>query len=287
MTASHRTVVSTIESPGHWQPRSAVAVLSTSDTKTTESVCLDPLLVRLGAMALGDARRPAARQRAIEWYLPMTEFLARRFSGRGEPLADLTQIAAIGLIKAIDRYDASRGIPFASYAIPTILGEIKRHFRDTAWTVRVPRRLQELRPRLGIAFEELAQARRCAPTTAEVAVRVGVSSAEVQDAQRSANAYSPMSFDQLVPRGEDLFLVDALGGPDPGIEAVDNLMTLHRGLAGLPARDLRVITLRYVGDMTQAQIAVDVGVSQMQISRILSRSLVSLRQSMNAMSSAS
>jgi RNA polymerase sigma-B factor len=267
--------------PGHWRPRAVIAVVSTPGTEAAQSPSADPLLVRLGALALDDARRPAARELAIQWYLPMTEFLARRFSGRGEPLADLTQVAAIGLIKAVDRYDAGRGVPFASYAIPTILGEIKRHFRDTAWTVRVPRRLQELRPRLGVAFEELAQARQREPSKSEVAVWLGVSTTEAQDARRSARAFRPVSFDEPVQRGDQVFLVDPSGGPDPGIEAVENLMTLHRGLAGLSERDLRVVTLRYAGDLTQAEIAADVGLSQMQISRILARSLLSLRESID------
>jgi RNA polymerase sigma-B factor len=138
----------------------------------------------------------AVRARVIESYLPMSVYLARRFGGRGEPLADLTQVAAIGLIKAVDGYDATRGVPFAGYAIPTIVGEIKRYFRDAGWTVRVPRRLRELGPQLASAVEELAQVLHRWPTTVELADRLGVSRDEVLEARRCAAGYRPRSFEE-------------------------------------------------------------------------------------------
>jgi RNA polymerase sigma-B factor len=145
----------------------------------------------------------------------MALHLARRFHGRGEQLTDLTQIAAIGLIKAIDRYDPHRGLPFASYAIPTILGEVKRHFRDHARTIHTPRRLQELRPQLVTATEDLTQTLRRAPTTAELATQMGISQHEVLDTLRSANAYRPMSLDRPARDREELSLIDAIGCTDP------------------------------------------------------------------------
>jgi RNA polymerase sigma-B factor len=177
--------------PGRWRPRPRTAMrLSTSDVHLpdTGQAHPDALLARLRGMAPGDPRRAAVRARVIEWYLPMSVYLARRFGGRGEPLADLTQVAAIGLIKAVDRYDATRGVPFAGYAIPTIAGEIKRYFRDAGWTVRVPRRLQELGPQLATAVEELAQVLHRSPTTAELAARLDVSRGDVLEARRSASA---------------------------------------------------------------------------------------------------
>ncbi|MEU7903491.1 SigB/SigF/SigG family RNA polymerase sigma factor [Actinoplanes sp. NPDC049118] len=242
----------------------------------------EALLARLRSLAPGDAGRAAARAKVIDWYLPMAMCLARRFGGRGEPLADLTQVAAIGLIKAVDRYDAARGVPFASYAIPTILGEIKRHFRDAGWTVRVPRRLQELGPQLATAVEDLAQALHRSPTTQELAARLGVSRGDVLDTMQCTTAYRPRSLEQPVNGTEALRLIDTLSGTDSGLDAVDRHETLRWALALLPAREQRVIGLRFGGDMTQAQIAAQLGVSQMQVSRLLTRSMITLRDAMRA-----
>jgi RNA polymerase sigma-B factor len=237
----------------------------------------DALLVRLSGLAPDDADRAVLRAQAIESYLPMAVVLARRFGGRGEPLADLVQVAAIGLIKAVDRYDPHRGVPFAGYAMPTILGELKRHFRDRGWTVQVPRRLRELGPRLAVATEELAQILHRSPTTAELATRLAVSHGDVLEARQCASAYRPSSFEQPPFGREQLHLLDVLGGLDPELEAVDRRETLRRRLARLPERQRRVLALRYLADMTQAQIAADIGVSQMQVSRLLAQSLTRLR----------
>ena len=267
-------------SPGKWQPRpTSPAPTSTVDAEVSPR---DGLLVELGALASDDVRRVAIRAQVIEWYLPMAGYLARRFNGRGEPLADLTQVAVIGLIKAVDRYDADRGVAFASYAIPTILGEVKRHFRDAAWNVRVPRRLQELKLRLTTVTEDLTHTLHRSPTTAELAAELGVGQREVLAARHCATAYRPLSFERAAPGSDDLRLIDSLGGPDPGIEAVDRRETLRLRLAELPERERRIITLRYFGGMTQAQIAAEVGVSQMQISRLLSQSLIRLHDGMLA-----
>ena len=182
--------------PGRWQPRSfRAATVSTSDARMPDvgRVEADPLLIRLGGLAPGDVDRTAVRASAIEWYLPMAIHLARRFGGRGEPLADLTQVAAIGLIKAVDRYDAARGVPFATYAFPTILGELKRHFRDSGWNVRAPRRIQELCPRLVVAGDELTHLLHRSPTTTELATLLGVSRGEVLEAQCYATVGRPLT----------------------------------------------------------------------------------------------
>jgi RNA polymerase sigma-B factor len=290
MTAATATVRHTqaaslpTDESGRWQPRpGAVAMTSTPDLHVPGGgrAYPDALLARLHGLPPDDAGRAAARVHVIDWYLPMSESVARRFAGRGEPLADLTQVAAIGLIKAVDRYDVTRGVPFAGYAIPTIAGEIKRYFRYAGWTVRVPRWLQELGPQLAAAVEELAQVLHRSPTTAELAARLDVSRGDVLEARRSASAYRPLSFEQPVPGSDDLWLIDALSGPDPGIDAVDRRETLRRGLAALPVRSRRIIALRFVGDLTQAQIAARLGMSQMHVSRLLAHALTWLRDAMH------
>jgi RNA polymerase sigma-B factor len=247
---------------------------------TPVSVRVDGLMARLSGLAPGDADRVALRASAIEWYLPMAVYLARRFAGRGEPQADLTQVAVIGLIKAVDRFDACHGVPFPSYAIPTILGELKRHFRDTTWNVRVPRRVQEVKLHLVSAIESLAQALRRSPTTEEVAARLGVSPRDVLLAEACATAYRPISVHQPAPGHGDLYLIDMIADTDHGMEAVDNRETLRALIADLPAREQRVIRMRFFADMTQAQIAAEIGVSQMHVSRLLSRTLAQLRDEM-------
>ena len=265
-----------------WQPRSGCAAVPTADAPAAGLPHPDALLIRLAALAPGDAARVAVRTRVIEWYLPMASYLARRFGGRGEPLVDLTQVAVIGLIKAVDRYDPRFGVPFAGYAIPTIVGQIKRYFRNAGGTVRLPRRLQELRLHLVSVTEDLTHALLRSPTTAELAVQLGVSQRDVLAAQRSASAYRPLSLEQPASGSEGLRLIDSLGGSDAGIEAVDRRETIRAGLAGLPARERRIIVLRYYADMTQTQIAAEIGVSQMHVSRLLAQTLTQLRDGMLA-----
>jgi RNA polymerase sigma-B factor len=239
----------------------------------------DALLARLARLAPGDTRRVAVRAEVIEWFLPLAVNLARRFGGRGEPVADLRQVAVIGLIRAVDRFDPDRGVPFVYYATPTILGSIKRHFRDSTWSVRVPRQLQEMIPQLGAATEELAQALQRSPTTVELAARLDVSPADVRAARLSANAYRPMSFDR--PLGWDgPGLIDVVGDLDPRIDAADSHEALRVGLAALPVRDQQIIGLRFFADMTQTQIGAELGISQMHVSRLLTKALAQLRAAM-------
>lgn len=273
--------LTTYPSPS-WRPRWPASSASTRNSDVTRVATGDAFLARLGRLASSDPDRIALRARAIDWYLPMAAHLARRFRGRGEPLTDLTQIAAIGLIKAIDHYDPHRGLPFASYAIPTILGEVKRHFRDNARTIHVPRGLQELRPQLVRAIEDLTHALHRAPTTAELAARLGISQREVVDTRRSASAYRPLSLDRPVHDGDDPTLIDAIGVTDPAIAAVDTSEMLRVRLAKLPEREQRIINLRYFSGLTQIQIAAEIGVSQMHISRLLARSLAQLRTDIRA-----
>lgn len=239
----------------------------------------DDLLVRLGELASDDAERSALRARVIEEYLPLAAALARRYAGRGESADDLTQVAVIGLIGAVDRFDAARGVPFAGYATPTILGGIKRYFRDLTWSVRVPRRLQELRMHVITSTEELSQSLRRSPTIDEVAARLDVSADDVRAARVSANAYRPISFEQAAT-GPTLTVLDTLGEVDPGIEAADWHSALRLALHDLPKRDQRIIALRFFGDMPQNQIAAEIGVSQMHVSRLLTHALARLRTSL-------
>lgn len=236
------------------------------------------LLAEMVGLANGDPRRERLRARVIEWYLPLAAFLARRFAGRGERLDDLTQVAAVGLIKAVDRFDPARGVDFDGFAVPTIVGEIKRHFRDTTWAVRVPRRLQELKLRMPAATADLFQTLQRVPTNAEVADRLGISSPEMVLAQLSTNAYHPFSIDWSPSFGPALRPEDWLGGPDPDLEAVDNLTTLRVLLARLPVREQRILAMRFEADMTQVQIATAIGISQMHVSRLLLKSLAQLRE---------
>jgi RNA polymerase sigma-B factor len=236
----------------------------------------EALLARWSGLAPGDARWAAARAEVIEAYLPLAAYLAHRFANRGEPLADLTQVATVGLIKAVDRFDASRGVPFASFATPTIVGELKRYFRDTAWSLRVPREFKELALNLWAASEELAQVLRHSPTTAELAVRLEVSAEDVRAARLATNAYRTTSLDDT-PREDDRYLVDTLGGLDPHIAAAEWHEVLRLALAELRPQDRRAIGLRFFAELTQAQIGAELGVSQMQVSRLLTRALARLR----------
>jgi RNA polymerase sigma-B factor len=267
----------------HWRPRPPAALtVSISVPPAAGLGHPDALLLRLAELPLDDICRFALRARAIEGYLPMAACLARRFAGRGEPLADLTQVAVIGLIKAVDRFDATRGVAFAGYATPTILGELKRHFRDTTWNVRVPRRLQELKLQLSTVTNDLAHLLHRSPTTAEVAVRLGVTQHEVLLAQAANTAYRPDSIQQPASGHDGLFLIDQLAVIDRGIDFVDNRETLRVLLAELSAREQLVIRMRFFKDMTQAEIAIQIGVSQMQVSRLLAKSLSRLHDRMLA-----
>jgi RNA polymerase sigma-B factor len=191
-------------------------------------------------------RAEATRHELVELHLPLAEYLARRFGNRGEPHEDLVQVATIGLIKAIDRFDPERGVAFSTYATPTIVGEIKRHFRDRGWTIRVPRRLQEMQA--------------------------------VIEGLESANAYSPLSLDAPDPAGEVGAVIEQLGDTDEALDAVVDRETVKPLLDQLDARAKKILLLRFFRNMTQSQIADELGISQMHVSRLLSRTLSELRQ---------
>jgi RNA polymerase sigma-B factor len=236
------------------------------------------MFVRLAALGEDSPERAALRDRLVEMHLPLVEHLARRFRNRGEPLDDLIQVATIGLIKSVDRFDIERGVEFSTYATPTIVGEIKRHFRDRGWAVRVPRRLQELRLQLTTATGELSQEHGRAPTVAELARRLKISEEEVLEGLESANAYSTLSLDVPEQGDEEApAVVDSLGSEDEALEGVEYRESLKPLLERLPAREKKILLLRFFGNMTQSQIAAEIGISQMHVSRLLARTLAQLR----------
>ncbi len=236
------------------------------------------LFVELRSLPEGSPEKAELRNRLVRMHLPLVEHLARRFRNRGEPLDDLTQVATIGLIKSVDRFDPERGVEFSTYATPTVVGEIKRHFRDKGWAVRVPRRLQELRLSLTTATAELSQQHGRSPTVHELAERLGISEEEVLEGLESANAYSTLSLDVPDTDDESPAVADTLGAEDEALEGVEYRESLKPLLEDLPPREKRILLLRFFGNMTQSQIAQEVGISQMHVSRLLARTLAQLRE---------
>jgi RNA polymerase sigma-B factor len=215
------------------------------------------------------------RATLIVSHLGLVEYLARRFAGRGEPMDDLVQVATIGLVKAVDRFDPEREVEFSTYAAPTILGEIKRHFRDKGWGLRVPRRLQELSLRLGPVIARLSQDLGRSPTVAEIARAARVSQDDVLEAMDSGQAYTLASLD--TSKEESRAIHERVGDPDEHLEALEALLFVGSILQRLPARERRLLELRFFRGMTQSQIAKEMGISQMHVSRLLSRTLAELR----------
>jgi RNA polymerase sigma-B factor len=241
------------------------------------------LFERLATLRDDDEQRLRIRGELVELHLPLVEYLARRFRNRGEWLDDLTQVATIGLIKSIDRFDLERGVEFSTYATPTIVGEIKRHFRDQGWAVRVPRRLQELKLALTKAIGDLAQREGRAPTVAEIAAHLQMSEEEVLEGLETANAYSTVSLDAPESGDDDAPAVaETLGMLDDALEGVEYRESLKPLLEQLPPREKRILLLRFFGNMTQSQIASELGISQMHVSRLLARTLTQLRAGLTA-----
>ena len=202
--------------------------------------------------------------------------------GRNEPMSDLVQVGAIGLIKAIDRFDPERQLEFSTYATPTILGEIKRHFRDTGWLIHVPRRAQELQTTLNAARADLSQEMGRAPTVKELSERIGIDEETVLEALDAARAYSGVPLDVLAAPGESVPEHPMLGVLDEGFEQVEQRAMLREVIAKLPEAERDILLLRFVANKTQTEIAAIVGVSQMQVSRLVARGLKRLRESLGA-----
>lgn len=244
-----------------------------------EDVFLDERAAELFERLAGDDE--AAREQLVEHYYSLAESLARRFDGYGEPLDDLVQVASIGLLKAVDRFDPSRGYRFSTYATPTIIGELKRHFRDRGWAVRMPRRLQENALRLRSVVAQLSQELRRSPTVQEISERSGMTTEEVLEASDALDAYSGVSLDAPINEDDDgRTSVERLGGEDDRIDVVEGWADLEPYLLELPERERTILYLRFFQGWTQSKIAEEVDISQMHVSRLLSRTLKDLRKRM-------
>jgi len=220
----------------------------------------------------------AARDRLIESFLPVIRSIAYRYAGRGEQLDDLEQVASVGLIKAIERFDLDREVELMTYVFPTVVGELKRHFRDRGWSVTVPRRLKELHYRLSRLIEELTATLGRSPTIAELAQEVGVDEEEVVEALEVGRAYASRSLTRAVDsdEGAGAELIDLIDDEERGYEAAENRELLASGLRALDERERRIVQLRFVEGLTQSQIAVEIGISQMHVSRLIRRAIEKL-----------
>ena len=239
------------------------------------------LLEQFRELKSGDPGYQQIRDELVLMNMPLVEHLARRFRDRGEPYDDLVQVGTMGLIKAVDRFDAERGAELSTYATPTIIGEIKRHFRDRGWAIRVPRRLQELRLAINRASSELSQELGRSPTVPEMAEHLNISEDEVLEGLQSAQAYATASIDSSSPDNESedggASLQDVLGSLDDAIEDIENRESLKPLLNELPERERAILVMRFFQDRTQSEIADELGISQMHVSRLLNRTLVKLR----------
>ncbi|HVL33238.1 MAG TPA: SigB/SigF/SigG family RNA polymerase sigma factor [Actinomycetota bacterium] len=227
---------------------------------------------------------PSAREGLVHLYYPLVEYLARRFRSRGEPIDDLIQVASIGLLKAIDRFDTERGVKFSTYAVPTIIGELKRHFRDTGWAMRVPRRLQErallLRTVISSAYQELGRS----PTVSEIAKRAGLTDEEVLEAMDTMHAHSLESLD-TPSEGDEKSPMHAVGAEDDTLEILEGWANVAPLLRTLPERERSLLYYRFVCGMPQSQIADKLGISQMHVSRLLAKTLSTLRKAVGEVES--
>lgn len=291
---THRNTPGSLHSGQHLgvpHPRAAdrtEATASTSseslvETPEDEYAHLIPLQRRYAELAPGEPQRQRLRDQLISGYRPVAEHLARRFTGRGEPLEDLIQVATLGLINAIDRFDASRGVHFLSFAVPTITGEIRRYFRDHGWSTRVPRRLKDLNLAIRRAQAELSQQLGRAARPSELADRLGAPTSKVVEALHAAEAYRCSSLEQTLSCGDTTTTPDEfIGDLDAQICLIEDRATLRPLLAELAPRDRRILGLRFFHELTQSQIAEQVGVSQMHVSRLLHQALTFLHDRMTS-----
>ena len=222
----------------------------------------------------------AARDRLIESFIPVVRSIAYRYAGRGEQIDDLEQVASVGLIKAIERFDLDRDVELMTYVFPTVVGELKRHFRDRGWSVTVPRRLKELHYRLSRLIEELTATLGRSPTIAELAHEAGVEEEEVVEALEVGRAYASRSLTRALDsdEGGGAELIDLIDDEERGYEAAENRELLASGLKALDDRERRIVQLRFVEGLTQSQIAVEIGISQMHVSRLIRRALETLSE---------
>ncbi|MET7989157.1 RNA polymerase sigma factor SigF [Streptomyces sp. NPDC005281] len=238
---------------------------------------------QLAVLEEGTPQYQYARNTLIEMNVTLVQYAASRFRSRGsEEMEDIVQVGTIGLIKAIDRFELSREVEFTSFAVPYIVGEIKRFFRDTTWAVHVPRRLQEARVQLAKATEELRSRLGRTPTVRELSQLMSLSEEEVNEARLASNGYTSSSLDAAITSGEDgeAALADFIGTDDHALELIEDFNALAPLIAGLDDRERRIIHMRFVEELTQAQIGEHLGISQMHVSRLLNRTLAKLREGM-------
>jgi RNA polymerase sigma-B factor len=259
-----------------------VAVIEAEHSGVTRRAEAEHLFDELNQMPEGKRRASRVRVRLVELHMPLVIYLANRFSGRSEPMDDLVQVATIGLLKAIDRFEPDRGLAFSTYATPTILGEIKRHFRDTAWLVHVPRRAREMQVAVRTARGELSQRLSRSPTIEEIADFLDIGQDVVVEAVEVAQAYSGVPLDALVPPGEVAPTHPGLASSEAGYERTEQRALLRAAIAELPQAERETLLLRFFGNKTQTEIAALLGVSQMQISRLVARGLSHLREKIDA-----
>jgi RNA polymerase sigma-B factor len=239
---------------------------------------LVPLLAEYSGLDDADPRRERLRDQLVTGYLPVAQHIARRFVNRGEPMDDLVQVATVGLINAIDRYSPDRGSDFFSFAVPTISGEVRRHFRDLGWSMRVPRRLKDLHVSINGAISGLAQDLGRAPKPTEIAERLGVPVSDVLEGLEASEAYRSSSLDEMLSSEQGSATVGELvGEADAALDQVEYRQALRPLLAELAERERTIVMLRFFGNLTQTQIADKVGISQMHVSRLLAQTLDRLR----------
>jgi RNA polymerase sigma-B factor len=251
----------------------------TDAARESDYADLVPLFEELAAMPADDPGRPTLRGKLVTGYLPVVRHIARRFAGRGEPVDDLEQAGTVGLLNAVDRFEPDRGVDFLSYAVPTITGEIRRHFRDRTWSMRVPRRLKDLQGAINGAVGPLSQELGRAPRPSEIAARLDIPPEDVVEGLDAQQAYRSSSLDELVAGG-DSALAETLGSVDAEMDKVEYRETLAPLLDELPERERTILLLRFFGNLTQTQIADRVGISQMHVSRLLAQTVAQLRRRM-------
>ena len=223
----------------------------------------------------GDA---TAREELVNRHLPLVKSLARRYAGRGEALEDIEQVGAIGLIKAIDRYELSRDVALTTYATPNVVGEIKRHFRDKGWAIRVPRALQELNGKMGPTIEALTSRLGRSPSIAEIAAEFETSPEQVLEAMEAGSAYAPVSLSAGPTAEGELDPLETIGDVDEEFDRTDDRTSLEPALAALPEREQEILRMRFEEGLTQTQIAEKISISQMHVSRLIRRSLERMRK---------
>jgi RNA polymerase sigma-B factor len=243
---------------------------------------LVPRLREFASLEDGDPRRDALRDEIVTGFLPVAAHIARRFAHRGEPLEDLVQVATVGLIHAVDRFEPDRGSDFFSFAVPTISGEVRRHFRDLGWSMRVPRRLKDMHVAINTAVSELSQQLGRAPRPSEIAQRLDLPVAEVLEGLEAAEAYRSSSLDEMLSSEQGSATVGELvGAADAELDRVEYRQVLQPLLEELPPRERTILMLRFFGNLTQTQIGEQVGVSQMHVSRLLGQTLERMRKQLD------